>query len=66
MPGKTLTVFVQPDDWTGDEEQWPIKKLNVTVEHLVDSVATRGTTAMRSTKNDCKRLVLSGDMHLME
>lgn len=66
MPGKTLTVFVQPDDWTGDEEQWPIKKLNVTVEHLVDSVATRGTTAMRSTENDCKRLVLSGDMHLME
>ncbi|KAF8809570.1 Pet127-domain-containing protein [Phlegmacium glaucopus] len=52
MPGRVLTVFVQPDDWTGDEQQWPIKKLNVTVEHFLDSVPTRGTTAMRSTNND--------------
>ena len=55
MPGRVLNVFVQPDDWTGDEEQWPTKKLNVTVEHFLDSVSTRGTVAMRSLKNDCKR-----------
>lgn len=55
MPGKALTVFVQPDDWTGDEQQWPVKKLSVTVEHFLDSVPTRGTTAMRSSNNDCKR-----------
>jgi hypothetical protein len=62
MPGKVLTVFVQPDDWTGDEEQWPIKKLNVTVEHFLDSVATRGTSAMRSMDNDCKTCAVYFDV----
>jgi len=52
LPGKTLTVFVQPDEWTGDEEQWPIKKINVSVEHFLDSGPTRGTTAMRSIDDD--------------
>jgi len=52
LPGKVLTVFVQPDDWTGDEEKRPMKKINVTVEHFLDSEAVRGTAAMRSTDNN--------------
>jgi len=51
LPGKVLTVFVQPDEWTGDERQWPMKKLNVTVENFVDSVSVRAATAMRSTES---------------
>ena len=67
MPGKVLTVFVQPDDWTGDEEQWPMKKLNVTVEHFLDSIPTRGAIGMRSPDNDCKKrlFTLSRNMNLM-
>ena len=56
LPGKVLTVFVQPDDWTGDEEKRPMKKINVTVEHFLDTISVRGPAAMRSTDNNCKRL----------
>jgi len=52
MPGRVLTVFVQPNDWTGDEEQRPFKKLNVTVEHFLDSIPTRGAMGMRSPDNN--------------
>jgi hypothetical protein len=55
FPNKVMTVFVQPDDWTGDEQQWPMKKLNVTVEHFLDSECARGATAMKSTDKKCKR-----------
>jgi hypothetical protein len=54
MPRRVLTVFVQPDDWTGDELQRPIKKLNVTLEHFLNSEPVRATAAMRSTENNCK------------
>jgi hypothetical protein len=54
LPGKVLTVFVQPDDWTGDEKKRPMKKLNVTVENFLDAVSVRGPAAMRSTEDNCK------------
>ena len=63
LPGKVLTVFVQPDDWTGDEEKRPMKKINVTVEHFLDATSVRGTAAMRSTENNCKRLL--SDFHVI-
>lgn len=67
MPGKVLTVFVQPEDWTGDEEERPIKKLNVTLEHFLDSTPTRGAIGMRSPDTNCKRCLfaLSRNMNFM-
>jgi len=67
MPLKVLSVFVQPDNWTGDEQQRPMKKLNVTLEHFLGSELVRGNAAMRSTENNCKRCLsdLSRNMNLM-
>ena len=65
MPGKVLTVYVQPDDWTGDEAKRPIKKINVTVENFLDSEFVRGTAAMRSTENNCLLSDLSLNLNLM-
>ena len=31
-----------------------MKKINVTVEHFLDSVSVRGPAAMRSTDDNCK------------
>ncbi|KAF4617875.1 hypothetical protein D9613_006069 [Agrocybe pediades] len=49
LPGKILDIFVQPAEWVGDEEQRPLKKLAVTLEHKLDGEPTRAANAMRAT-----------------
>ncbi|KAF9527551.1 mitochondrial protein Pet127-domain-containing protein [Crepidotus variabilis] len=47
MPGRVLEVYVQPAEWTGPQEQWPIKKLVVSLEHSSAGIPARPATAMR-------------------
>jgi len=55
MPGKVLDVFVQPAEWTGDEDERPIVKLAVTLDHELNGVPVRASSAMRAMPSDeCK------------
>jgi len=54
LPGKVLDIFVQPADWDGDEEQRPLQKLAVTIEHKLDGEPTRAANAMRAIDEKCK------------
>ncbi|KDR82737.1 hypothetical protein GALMADRAFT_845001 [Galerina marginata CBS 339.88] len=54
LPGKVLDVFVQPADWTGDEDQRPIMKLAVTLDHELNGTVVRASTALKSTNEEWK------------
>ncbi|KAF8158335.1 mitochondrial protein Pet127-domain-containing protein [Crassisporium funariophilum] len=50
-PGNHLSVFVQPEEWVGNECLRPLKKLDVSVQHFLDGASVRASDAMRSTSN---------------
>ncbi|KAF8908913.1 mitochondrial protein Pet127-domain-containing protein [Gymnopilus junonius] len=52
MPGKVLDVFVQPAEWEGEEEERPIVKLAVTLEHELNGTPVKASSAMRAMPND--------------
>lgn len=52
--GKYLDVFVQPGEWSGDENDKPMKQLRVVAEHKLDDATASPDAALMSTTQECR------------